>query len=78
MGGGGLPCDHWPMLLFLSFFHPSALPHPPFSYFPSSYLLCVLVYLVSTAFMASPVLLRDAKPLGFPLSCARLSVLSLF
>lgn len=38
-GGGGLPCDHWSMLLFLSVFHRTAQPHPPFSYFSSSYLL---------------------------------------
>lgn len=51
-GGGGLPCDHWPMLPFLSVFHHTAQPHPPFSYFSSSYLLCVSVHLVPSVFLS--------------------------
>ena len=67
LGGGVALWSLAHVAVSLLFFHPSAPPHPPFSYFPPSYLLCVSVSLVSTAFMSlptTPVLLRDARPLG--------------
>lgn len=58
-GGGGLPYGHWPMLLFLSIFHPTAQPHPFHPFPPLIYF--VLVYLVSTVRLSPQPLLNPPR-----------------